>query len=270
MIKKNERIFLQSSDLSLPEVMDNLNSLKEKDNPLRQVLLLVLRSDGLYFDVLQYLCKNPYCIPSIYYRLKSILSTDASLDWYQLINLIIQEKKEDELLFYLEAILMAIESNISVKDIRNAVNKNFSSDEIISLIFSNKFTKIRIDQKPLEEKDENQRQSELSTLQHGISSAMSDIFQQNTNKLEQEAVPSEYEGIYRYPTNVFYPSQIEHPPFLVSNTSDMFQAAIAMIQKIQIGYEKKSKRVDKLNRIIVRKDEMIYKLREELDALKKH
>lgn len=126
MITKNNRMFLMKEDTEADSINELLHGMQVNDSNLFSVVNMVLKTTGMYKDVFEYLCANPFHNEIITYQISKILMSDMEPQWYRVIGEISHKEHGEEAL-YIECIEKAYMSGMTAEETMKILEKSGSS-----------------------------------------------------------------------------------------------------------------------------------------------
>ena len=231
---EREKVHFQDKDNEL--VAANLSELQSIDPQLHEVVEYVIRVNGIYKDVLLYICKHPYKTREINYKLMNFLGTDAGQEWFELITRAIKDYGVEQavLPYCVECIHQAFLSGLTVQKI----------DDVLAS--SRNLTELSENFKLL-----------LPGMGAQADGNVPPLKGQGQNGIFFKKKLADYEGYVGIPTKVFYSEPERGDDLAIKGEADIFEIIEKIMKKVRRSFSAYQRRINTLNKILISKEETL-------------
>lgn len=231
---ERKKIFRESlNDISID---DSLKQLKKFDFLLYTVMRNQIQNEGIFEDVFNKVCKQPFCVPvSVLQKLVEVFRAEnVSVPAIEVLYDIFSQKEEKDYSFYIDLLLKGMKDDIPSGNIHQVI---LNSDS------------------PAEALDEMEKVLKLSrTL--SISTEKQDV-----QVISDEFYPMfKANGYGMHSVQVFYPLEPDNTPFIIGTNEDLFVTVENLLNRLKKICFTQRNHLKRAERISVRQAERIKEL----------
>lgn len=200
---ERKKIFRESLNDSI--INDSLKQLKNFDFLLYTVMRNQIQNKGIFEDVFNKVCKQPFCVPvSVLQKLVEVFKAEnVSVPAIEVLYDIFSQKEEKDYSLYIDLLLKGMKDNVPSEDIRQVI---LNSDSPTAAL--------------------NEMEKVLK-LSHPLSTGKQDVQEPSENMVTNT------DGYGMHPVQVFYPLEPDNPPFIVGTNDDLFAAIENMLNRLK-------------------------------------